>query len=283
MSVIHHCSYEDALLLYDHATNDAPAPSQYAPHAHSRYELIFFRRGDASYTVDGRRYKLSRGQLILSRPFAVHEIGIESGAPYERYDILFDLSMLPGDVLAGIPAETDVLRFDGHPTVPAIFEKMDYYCGRLSGTSCGRTLAHLVEEVLVNAAIEAQSGACPALGQSHPMVAAAVAYIEQELTTLTGIDELCRALFITNSYLHRLFMQYLHVSPKKFITAKRLAMAQREICAGGKPTEVCFRCGFRDYSAFWRAYTAFFGCKPSDRSVPGHASVSEDTSPRYTP
>ena len=78
-------------------------------------------------------------------------------------------------------------------------------------------------------------------------------------------------------------MQYLHVSPKKFITAKRLAMAQREICAGGKPTEVCFRCGFRDYSAFWRAYTAFFGCKPSDRSVPGHASVSEDTSPRYTP
>ena len=48
MSVIHHCSYEDALLLYDHATNDAPAPSQYAPHAHSRYELIFFRGGTSS-------------------------------------------------------------------------------------------------------------------------------------------------------------------------------------------------------------------------------------------
>ena len=283
MPVIHHCWYEDALLLYDHATNDAPAPEQYAPHAHSRYELIFFRRGEVSYTADGRRYRLARGDLILSPPFAVHGIGIESGAPYERYDILFDLSAVPCDILQGIPAGTDVLHFDGHPSVAAIFEKMDYYCACLHGASCGRMLTHLVEEVLVNAVIALQSGTGSAAAQSHPIVAAAVAYIEQSLPTVTGIDELCRALFVTKSYLHRLFMRDLHISPKKFITAKRLAMAQREICAGAKPTEVCFRCGFRDYSAFWRAYTAYFGRKPSDRSVPGRASVSEDTSPRYTP
>jgi len=73
---------------------------------------------------------------------------------------------------------------------------------------------------------------------------------------------LCR--FYCNHEDSLLVMQ---ISPKRYITAKRLALAQREICSGGKPTEVCLECGFADYSAFYRAYVAHFGKKPSDKSI----------------
>jgi AraC-like DNA-binding protein len=115
------------------------------------------------------------------------------------------------------------------------------------------------------------------------MVCAAIAYIEEHLTTLTGLDEICRGLYITKSHLHHLFTEHLQITPKKFIVSKRLALAQREICSGGRPTEVCRRCGFADYSSFWRAYTAHYGRRPSEKPVDEREENDADRRPRRTP
>ena len=95
MAIIHHSFYEDGSLYFDHATNDSPTAEQYKPHSHTLCELIFFKTGNISYSVDGRVYRLSRNTLVISRPFAVHSIVVDGSEPYERYDILFDLSSLP--------------------------------------------------------------------------------------------------------------------------------------------------------------------------------------------
>ena len=282
MAIIHHSLYEDGSLYFDHATNDSPTAEQYKPHSHTLCELIFFKTGNISYSVDGRVYRLSRNTLVISRPFAVHSIVVDGSEPYERYDILFDLSSLPYDILKKLPDQLDVLNFEGRSSVAGLFGKLDFYYARLCGIERGRMLSHIVEEILINAAIEAGENVAP-VGQANEVVAAAVAYIEEHLTTLSGIDELCGELYITKSHLHHLFREHLGISPKKFITSKRLAMAQREILAGGRPTEVCVRCGFSDYSAFWRAYTARFGKNPSARRQAELETVSFDTTPKYSP
>ena len=282
MAIIHHSFYEDKILYFDHATNDSPAPEQYSPHSHTLCELIFFKSGSISYSVDGKVYRLSKNSLVISRPFAVHSMIVDGLEPYERYDILFDLSSLPYDILARIPDGMNVLSFEGKNSVAGLFDKLDYYCQKLAEPEKGRILSHIIEEILINAAIEAGESVVP-VNRTNEVVSRAIDYIEEHLTTLTGIDELCRELYITRSHLHHLFIQHLNISPKRFITSKRLAMAQREILSGGRPTEVCTRCGFSDYSAFWRAYTAYFGRNPSTRRHPESETVSYDTSPRFSP
>ena len=76
-------------------------------------------------------------------------------------------------------------------------------------------------------------------------------------------EEVAGALFISSSYLYRLFRESLHQSPKKYLMDKRLLAAQRKILAGGKPTIVSQECGFREYTTFYRSYCAFFGHSPS--------------------
>jgi AraC-like DNA-binding protein len=94
--------------------------------------------------------------------------------------------------------------------------------------------------------------------------------------TLDGIDEICNELFITKSHLHHLFMKHLNITPKKYITSKRLAMAQREISFGAKPTDVYVKCGFSDYSTFYRAYKNQFGRPPSEKGDNEHTIVVHD-------
>ena len=96
----------------------------------------------------------------------------------------------------------------------------------------------------------------------------ALAYINDNLTTLTGVDEVARSCFVTESYLYRLFKNELHKTPLKYISAKRLLLAERMISDGEKPTAVYEKCGFTDYTTFYRNYRSYFGHAPSGAVKP---------------
>jgi hypothetical protein len=64
-------------------------------------------------------------------------------------------------------------------------------------------------------------------------------------------------------HLHHLFMEQMSTTPKRYIMEKRLQFAKRELLRGIKATEVAAKCGFTDYSAFFRAYKKQFGHSPA--------------------
>lgn len=87
------------------------------------------------------------------------------------------------------------------------------------------------------------------------------------LFTIRSISEISDSLFITESYLYEIFKSPLHISPKKYITAKRLLTAKREPDLGAAPTRIYQKTGFSSYAAFYRSYTAFFGHAPSKEKL----------------
>ena len=89
-------------------------------------------------------------------------------------------------------------------------------------------------------------------------------YIHAHLLSITDIDEICNALGISKSYLHRIFVQELGTTPKRYISQHRLNLAQWEISTGIKATSIYDKYGFSDYSAFYRAFSKQFGYAPSD-------------------
>ena len=262
MKITVHSEFENESLVYNHYTKTEQTVGDHFPHYHDVTELIFIKSGDVNYSVGGREYPLQKHMLVISRPNENHFIDVQSDREYERYDILFDHSILPFDLYGRIPRGLNVINFDANKSVVAIFDKMDVYSKKLSGEDLYRMLINLVSEVLMNVIIETEETENARERQKSPLVSRAIAYMEENLLSLRDVDEVCRELYVSKSHLHHLFIEQMGVSPKKYVMEKRLELARRELTLGAKATEIYASCGFADYSSFFRAYKKHFGHSP---------------------
>jgi len=262
MKINVHSEFENESIVYNHSTKNEHGENEYFPHFHDVTELIFIKSGNVIYEVGGKKYDLQKNMLVISRPNERHYVNVFGKEDYERYDILFDEKILPFDLYGRIPKDLNVINFDANQSVVSVFDKMDVYCKKLDGDDLGGILYNLVCEVLMNVIIET-GRADDSVGQGNRFVDRAVAYIEENLLSLKGIDEVCGELYISKSHLHHLFMEHMKVSPKKYIVCKRLELAKREISLGAKVTDIYGLCGFADYSSFFRAYKKYFGYSPA--------------------
>ena len=259
--------YKDSKIYFNHCSYENVRPHSFNMelHTHDVCELLFLKRGNPKYLVEGKSYKMSKNFLIISRPGDRHCISFDEYGPYERYNLLYDEKTLPFDLYSKIPTKLDIINFDGNSVVCDLFTKSDYYFEHFKGDMLGKLLVSITEEIFFNIAIAIEengdAGYCNS-SENH-FVAAALAYIEENLTSNITIDMICDEIYITKSHLHHLFMEHLHTSPKKYILAKRLNLAKRSIRSGKKPIEACMQSGFSDYSTFYRDYKVFFGYCPS--------------------
>ena len=84
-------------------------------------------------------------------------------------------------------------------------------------------------------------------------------YINDHLTGDLGIDTLAGKFYISKYYMMRRFKQETGYTLGQYISQKRLLFAKELISSGVPASQVCFDCGFRDYSTFSRAYRKAFG------------------------
>lgn len=262
MSTINYASYQSEDLVYNH-TCYTPPP-EITLHVHDICELLFLKKGDVAYIVDGKSYRLTKNCLVISRPLKGHALSVYNDSEYDRYNILFDEKKLTSDIFHRIPEHVNVVNFDGNSVVSNLFKKMDYYCESFDGELLQTTLLHLAEEVLLNVLITSHNPEENSAYTVNSLINQALKYIDQNITTPIRIENICEELFITKSHLHHLFIKHLKVSPKKYIMSQKLILAQRELRSGSKPTEAALNCGFADYSTFYRDYKHFFGHSPSD-------------------
>lgn len=254
-------AFEDFLFLY---TTDWKFPGEMAVHFHDRCELLFVKKGDITYIADGKSYRLSKNSLILSRPMENHTIIFNDTDVYERYNILFDHNAPLFSAYHEIPQGISVVNFNGNELVCSLFKKMEYYCNHLESEQLKQVLQHLTHEVLINILISAKEFEQGQMCTVNPVITKAIAYIDENITAPLQVETLCEVLYITKSYLHHLFAKHMNITPKKYIMLRKLHMVQRELAAGGNPTQIAVRYGFTNYSTFYRNYRKVFGSMPSD-------------------
>ena len=261
MKITVHSEYENDVFAYNHFTKSDHAKGEYYWHYHDVTELLFIKSGEVKYEVGGKEYLLQKNMLVYTRPNERHYIDVSPDSSYERYNIILDHAKLPFDIAGKIPKDVNVINFDANKTVICIFDKMDMYCKVLPEKELGVVLFNLVCEVLINVMLDSGQDSAEDL-KIDPLVSKAVAYIDENLLRIGGIDEICRELYVSKSHLHHLFVAEMGESPKKYVVRKRLEMAHRELTLGAAATEICTSCGFSDYSSFFRAYKNHFGYSP---------------------
>ena len=257
-------SYEGENIFFKHEISKNLSRDAYSMHSHNMYELLYFVSGDATHVIEDRSYKLKRGDLILIQPSKYHFIRIDSDCDYERYDILFSPKTKNIEGLALLDTTPEIINLEEYPMATEIIKKTDFYFKHFEGDDFEKILTGLLCELFYLLSVTPATENTDAPIVVSQTLSHALSYINDNLTTLAGIDEVARSCFVTESYLYRLFKNELHQTPAKYIASKKLLLAERMISDGETPTAVYEKCGFSDYTTFYRNYRSYFGHSPSD-------------------
>ena len=96
-----------------------------------------------------------------------------------------------------------------------------------------------------------------------PLIASVVEFIGSQYQTELSLDHLAKHFHISKYYLSHAFKKETGTSVYHYITLKRLAVARQMLMDGILPSDVYLACGFRDYTAFFKAFKAEYNATPS--------------------
>jgi len=98
--------------------------------------------------------------------------------------------------------------------------------------------------------------------QSNKQIDFLKAYIHEHITESLSTELLAGLLYLSPTYLCRLFKETTGTTLHKYITAQRITLAKGLLAEGISVTDTCNACGFNDYSNFLKAFTKTVGISP---------------------
>lgn len=258
-------------LYMRYAVDEAPNDGDYSMHVHEQYEIYYFVSGDAEYLVEGSRYPLESGCILIMRPSESHRVKILNKTKYERYALNFSPSLVKN-----IDPSVRLLRaFNDRPLgrgnlfyptqasaenisdmLSRVFEVDDDYERKLRITA----LLFLLLDMLNKEFLSRGGFAYPPPKSAAEKI---ISYINAHLFDKLTVPELAGRFYLSTSQLGRIFRQAAGTSPWEYITIKRLTAAKEKLRSGMTAQSAGISCGFNDYSSFYRAYVKYFGCSPN--------------------
>ena len=104
-----------------------------------------------------------------------------------------------------------------------------------------------------------------------PRILGILQYINEHLSEDLDAERIAKAFFVSKYHLMRQFRRETGTTIHLYITQKRLVKAKELMDSGMRATEACYRCGWRSYSSFTRAYGKHLGTTPTGRTDTGQA------------
>ncbi len=248
--------------VFSHTKTINAQPEDFQFHTHEVAEILYIVEVDGCHIAEDKEYKLKGRELVLIPPGIYHGIRLNRESDYERYDICFDSSMLGDMDIQEIFSKIKVINCAEYGIVSELFKKTDYYSKRLGEKDFTEILKLIIKEIFYNLSI--YDGAFDNESEFlNPAFSKVIEYINGHLFEINSVKDICRELYISRSYLFKMFNEQLKMSPKKYIASKRLLAARKDIERGAKPTLIYEKYGFNCYTSFYRSYTSFFKHPPS--------------------
>ena len=253
-------------------------------HYHEFCKLLMLRSGSGGYTVEGQRYSLETGDVVLIGSQCVHRPEFEHGSLYERVIIYISPDFLRQQSTPDCPLEEIFSGKLGHvlhlSRPDALWAISDALEQELSTEDYGRVI--LSNGLLLRLLIEiARTIRNPdtrfvkPIVPTHSRILDILRYIDGHLTEELSNDILAEEFYISKFHMMRLFKQETGQSIYSYLQERRLLHARDLIRQGISATDSCFQSGFHSYSSFTRAYSKHFGTTPTGRK--GHSAPADET------
>ena len=252
---------------------------EFQAHYHEFDKIILFLGGKVRYVIEGQTYRLFPYDIIFIGHNSIHYPIVDSSAAYERVVIYINPLFLKKQ--SGRDGKLSycfdyakqnhsyVMHLDNIET-NEILHQLKKLENSLNDTGFAQdtyTRVNFLEfMILLNRAIVDDSRN---INAAHEVsydenIMAVLAYINKNLFSPMDIDHIAGRFFVSKYYLMRRFKAKTGYSIHQYILNKRLMTAKERIKSGVSLTQICFDCGFKDYSAFSRSFKQAFGQTPRE-------------------
>lgn len=247
---------------FKHTVDDHPfiGRDRFDDHFHTEFELLYFIRGKADFMLEHSLYKIWSHCLLVIRPGDHHSLNITDDRDYERMVIRFSDEEIPGCVRSALQTLQPVYDIS-HTMLSSLFFQLDQHCQLPEGALLQELLKSSLTGILVH--LCAQKPRPRGEKTSNEELHRAILFINQNLSGIQTLDDICRGLHLSRSTVNRLFSTYLQVPVMSYVRTKKCVAAHARIQAGIPPTVACKEVGFGEYSTFYRAYRRMFHAAPS--------------------
>jgi len=227
----------------------------YPPMFHSHGELLYVVSGSLQITIDGKNHTLQAGQLSLLFPYLTHSY--QSAPEAQVVFFLFDPTVIAftNTMLTKHP---DCPILDGKPFATMLLRAEELLRQKKTKTATAYLNAVVGEFLEV-----AQLTDAPEVYRSTAVKV--LEYCAAHYTEPITLKSIADALFISQSYVSKIFSDKLRYPFREYINSLRINKAKELLADPSLPiSEVMFACGFGNQSSFNRVFQELCGCTPRE-------------------
>lgn len=272
-------------VLYDnnpgfrlHHTKGQFASESTTGYLHYDVELsfIYFVHGMGEIKIEGRKYTIEDGDLVLLKPSELYHCIVKDGTYHERLVLYFNSSLVKNFSETGENLlEPFYKRCDGKGNkIPATIikehgidveiEKLLQLTTNLNEINEILSVCKLIEilgKLRTVILYDLSQGGIEI--RENLLINDIIAYINQNFSRDISLDEISKEFYRDKYYISHLFKEEVGVTLWNYVIFRRLTAFNDLIRTNMPIEEACFRVGFQNYSNFFKLYKKHMQMTPA--------------------
>lgn len=255
--------------------NDQPL-NPVSSHTHDYYEFYFFLEGNVEIAVNGKNYPIKPGDFLLIPPGVAHyPVFKDHSTPYRRFILwissdycnqLMQSSLDYGYLMQYVKTHREYLFSLETITFNQIQSQLFNLIEEVKSNRFGREAQILLQVntliLFLNRTIYDKTHL--AKGKSENITAALCDFLNTHLEEDLSLERLEKEFYVSKYYISHTFKDHMGLSLHQFILKKRLQACRDAILSGKSITSTFELYGFKDYSAFFKAFKKEYGISPKE-------------------
>ena len=263
---------DDFELYFYSDINFKTAPS----HTHPYYEFYFFIGGEVSIEIDNDIFPLSSGDLVIIPPgIPHHAVVLDNKKYYQRFVLwisnryVLDLCSDSQDynyIFSVMSANKQFVHHYDQIAFNALQTKIFGIIQEINQDRFGKAvkLNILISDLLIDINRKAYEQKNPLLiRREASLYQNLITYIENNLTKPFTLEDIAAEFYVSKYHISHLVKDNLGISLHQYILKKRLELFKDYLRETGDLQEAYQKCGFTEYSVFFRAFKKEYGISPS--------------------
>lgn len=253
--------------IYRFCTSDS---GEYSSHIHGCYEFIYITEGCCIYTIEGRDYFVMSGDMIFTRPGELHSFTFPDECTFSRHflhvypDFIAKVTGLTeafyvGENIDKCFISSDIVeKYDLNKIFDTLIRYSDYEKPETSiiAYSCAVEIMAKIMMIMREEDMQRQTVA------KNANTYKIMQYIDAHFGENISLDDIAGNIRLSKFHISHMFKKDVGMTISTYINMIRITKAKNLILKGQNSGTVFHKCGFNDYSSFYRSFVKFVGMSP---------------------